>query len=141
MKKLFSEIPRIGSGHIEIKELTENDADALNELVRNDKVYKYLPTFLFERKYEDIHYVIKHLYDECFEESIILGIFAGGVFCGIAEMYGYRDELHKIITASTMTENHASANVLRKNGFDLVVHEASENWGFPLSVKVDKWIR
>lgn len=104
MKKLFSEIPRTGSGHIEIKELTENDADALNELARNDKVYKYLPTFLFERKYEDIHYVIKHLYDECFEESIILGIFAGGVFCGIAEMYGYRDELHKISVGYRLSE-------------------------------------
>ncbi len=176
MKKLFSEIPYIKGRRILLKKITEADAEALSSLVRSDAVYKYLPTFLFERKYDDIHYAIRRLYDECLEESIILGIFMGGDFCGIAEFYGYRDELHKIsvgyrlseefwgngiasetlslmidylytqtdieiITASSMVENLASANVLRKNGFELVVHEASEDWGFDHPAIVDKWIR
>ena len=176
MKKLFSEIPYIEGRRIVLKKLTEPDADALHELVKSESVYKYLPTFLFERKYDDILYVIKHLYDECFKESIILGIFMNGKFCGLAEMYGYREEYHKIsvgyrlsehfwgkgiatealslmvsylysetdieiITASTMVENQASANVLINNGFDLVVHKASEDWGYALPSKVDKWIR
>ena len=34
--------------------------------------------------------VIRHLYDECFKESIILGVFMEGDFCGLAEIYGYR---------------------------------------------------
>ena len=176
MKKLFSEIPYIQSDRLTLKMLTEEDADALHEFVNSDVVYKYLPTFLFERKYEDINYVIRHLYDECLKESIILGIFCDGEFCGLAEMYGFRDEYHKIsigyrlsehfwgkgiasealsmmidylynetdieiITASTMVENIASARVLRKNGFDLVVHGVDEDWGYDAPTIVDKWIR
>lgn len=176
MKKLFTEIPYISGKGLILKEITRSDADALRAFVKSKNVYRYLPTFLFEQKYDDVGYVINHLYDECFKESIILGIYTDGHFCGIAEFYGYRDEYHKIsvgyrlsesfwgrgiatqtlslmvdylynetdteiITASTMVENQASANVLKKNGFDLVVHSASEDWGFDNPVIVDKWIR
>ncbi len=183
MKKLFSEIPYIEGDRLVIRRITADDAPALRELVGNEAVYRYLPTFLFEKKYEDIGYVTDHLYDECFRESIILGIFlkSGGdrgkeEFCGIGEMYGFRDEIHKIsvgyrllerfwgqgiasealglmtgylynetdieiITASTMIENLASAKVLRKNGFDLVVHAVPEDWGYEEPAITDKWIR
>ena len=176
MKKLFSEIPFIQNDRLTLKRLTEADADALQEMVSSDVVYKYLPTFLFERKYDDIDEVIRHLYDECWKESIILGIFCDEKFCGLAEMYGFRDEYHKIsvgyrlserfwgrgiatealsmmvdylyretdieiITASTMVENIASACVLKKNGFELVVHGVEEDWGYDTPTVVDKWIR
>ena len=147
-KKLFSEIPYIDGGDVILRQLTQEDAPALKEMVDSPKVYRYLPTFLFEKKYDDIHYVIDHLYDECFEESIILGIFvsedilsgdkpvsempacekpaceksacektaAGSdaegkgarcesyVFCGLAEMYGFRDDAHKISIGLRTTE-------------------------------------
>lgn len=178
MKKLFSEIPYIEGDSIVLHEITGGDADSLRELTENEKVYRYLPTFLFEKKYESIEYVIDHLYDECFRESIILGIYLKDdeTFCGIAEMYGFRDEIHKIsvgyrllerfwgqgiaskalglmvdylynetdieiITASTMIENHGSARVLEKNGFDLVVYAVPEDWGYEEPVIADKWIR
>lgn len=152
------------------------DMSGLQELVDSPRVYRYLPTFLFERKYPDVGYVIAHLYDECWKESIILGVYRDGAFCGLAEMYGYRDPIHKIsvgyrllercwgkgiasealrmmidylyhetdieiITASTMVENQASANVLRKNGFQMVVHAADEDWGYEKPTVTDKWIR
>lgn len=174
--KLFSEIPYLKNTRLTLRQLTPADADALKELVDSPDVYRYLPTFLYEKKYPDIHYVIRHLYDECFQESIILGIFEKESFCGLAELYGYRDPIHKIstgyrllkrcwgrgiatealslmvdylysktdieiITASTMVENLASANVLKKNGFDLVVHAAEEDWGYARPVLTDKWIR
>lgn len=176
MKKLFSEIPYVEGERLTLKKIEESDAEALLELVSDPLVYKYLPTFLFERKYPDIHDVIDKLYTECFEESIILGIYLDGSFCGIAEFYGHRDEIHKIsvgyrplrrcwgkgitsetlammikylyeetdieiVTASTMVENKASANVLLKNGFALVLSGASEDWGYPEPTVVDKWIR
>lgn len=186
MKKLFSEIPYIKGDGIVLRKITRDDADSLRELTENGNVYRYLPTFLFEKKYESIEYVIDHLYDECFRESIFLGIYKTdsggevaeekGVFCGIAEMYGFRDEIHKIsvgyrllerfwgqgiapralrlmvrylynetdieiITASTMIENRASARVLEKNGFDLVVHAVPEDWGYEEPTITDKWIR
>lgn len=176
MKKLFSEIPYLKSDRIVLRKLVQSDCAALKKLVNSPDVYRYLPTFLFEKKYEDVSCVISRLYEECFKESIILGVFQGSDFCGLAEMYGYRDEIHKvsvgyrllkefwgqgiatetlhlmidylygetdieIITASTMVENQASASVLKKNGFDLVVHAAEEDWGYEEPTIADKWIR
>ena len=47
----------------------------------------------------------------------------------------------EIITASTMVENKASAAVLTKNDFMLVVHAANEDWGYEQPTVTDKWIR
>ena len=175
-KKLFSEIPHIKGERLVLKEITMADAPALRELTENPRVYRYLPTFLFEKKYPDAETVISRLYDECWRDSVILGIYAGETFCGLAELYGYREPIHKIsvgyrltercwgkgiasealrmmidylynrtdieiITASTMVENLASARVLRKNGFSLVVHAADEDWGYEGPTLTDKWIR
>lgn len=95
MKKLFSEIPYIKSERLILRKIEETDATDLSELTQSPNVYRYLPTFLFEQKYEDIHYVIRRLYDECFKESIILGVFMEDEFCGLAEIYGYRENTHK----------------------------------------------
>ncbi len=120
--------------------------------------------------------MINHLYDICLKESLILGVFLDGSFCGLAEVYGYRAPLLKasvgyrllpqfwgqgiatemlglltgyilketdveIITASTMIENKASAQVLKNNGFRHVAHSIPENWGYADPVLTDKWIR
>ena len=172
----FSEIPYLKSSRITLRAVMDSDAAGLKELVDSPQVYRYLPTFLFEKKYPDIHDVIRRLYDECARESLILGIFENGFFCGLAELYGYRGPIHKIsvgyrllercwgrgiatealgllveylytrteieiITASTMLENQASAKVLMKNGFTLVVHGAGEDWGYEKETIADKWIR
>ena len=180
MKKLFEEIPRLEDARVLLKRVEARDAEGLAELTENDRVYRYLPTFLFERKYPDVHEVIPRLYTECFRnrESIILGAYLkeDGQFCGLAEMYGYRADMHKvsigyrllercwgrglasaaaglmvdylyaetdveIITASTMVENQASANVLRKNGFALTAAAVPEDWGYPQPTIADKWFR
>ena len=176
MKKLFTEIPYIKGDRLIIRKMEEKDAEGLQELVDSPAVYRWLPTFLCERKYRDVHRVIEHLYDECRQESLILGICLEEGFCGLMELYGYKDEIHKIsvgyrllerywgqgiatealgmmvdwlgretdieiITASTMVENAASAGVLRKNGFDQVVHAVGEDWGYSTPTLADKWIR
>lgn len=96
MKTLFREIPYIKRGDLELKKLTEADADALQAMVKDPLVYRYLPTFLYEQKYDDIFYVIRNLYDECLEESLILGVFCAKEFCGLVELYGYRPDIKKI---------------------------------------------
>ena len=110
---LFSEIPTLESDRLVIRPLTQADADGLQEMVSSESVYRYLPTFLFEKKYDDVHEVISRLYTECLQESMILGVFvkapspgaaedsSGGPpvkqeFCGLAEMYGYREQIHKV---------------------------------------------
>ena len=55
--------------------------------------------------------------------------------------YLYNETDIEIITASTMIENIASARVLGKNGFDLVVHAVPEDWGYEEPTITDKWIR
>ena len=97
-KKPFSEIPRLEGGRLLLSRITHGDADALAGLARSEAVYRYFPTFLYEQKYPDIHRVIDGLYAECLEESLILGVFLRdeGRFCGLAEMYGFRDPIHKI---------------------------------------------
>ena len=176
MKRLFSEIPCLRGERVALRRLTAADADDLRELTENKKVYRYLPTFLYENKYDDKSYVIEHLYDECIKESLILGVFVDDGFCGLAEIYGYRAPLLKasvgyrllescwgkglatetlgilvkylleetdikIITASTMVENQASANVLKKNGFRHLTYTVFENWGYAKPILTEKWIR
>ena len=106
MKKLFSEIPYLQGRRLILKQIEDADADSLRELVGNPMVYRYLPTFLFERKYPDIHDVIHRLYTECFQESIILGIYLDGALCGLGEMYGFRDAIHKISAGYRLKEEY-----------------------------------
>lgn len=176
MKKLFSEIPYIEGSRLILKKVEAENKDALDELRHDPEVYRLLPTFLFEQQYDDIDYVIGHLYDEALEESVILGIYEENAFCGLAEFYGYRPAVHKIsigyrllercwgrgiasetvkmmadylfdetdiriISASTLPENRASAAVLRKNGFLNYVSGAPEDWGYRRPLPTDKWVR
>ena len=104
MKKLFSEIPYIEGNRVVLRQITQDDVLAMRELADSDVIYRYLPTFLFEKKYDSMEYVIDHLYDECFRESIILGIYMNDEFCGIAEMYGYREPIHKISVGYRLLE-------------------------------------
>ena len=61
--------------------------------------------------------------------------------CGMMIDYLYNETDIEIITASTMVENQASARVLTKNGFQMVVHAVDEDWGFERPTVADKWIR
>lgn len=168
--------PLLMSGRLVLRRLEQADSDALRELTDDPLVYRYLPTFLYEKQDPDLSHVLDGLYGECLRESVILGIFCEGTFAGLMELYGYRPELRKIsvgyrlltrfwgkgiatealqlavrylyeeagieiITASTMVENRASANVLRKNGFTLVVSGVGEDWGYEEPTISDKWIR
>ena len=175
MDGLFPLPPRLSENGILLRPLESGDAADLERLTESEAVYRYLPSFLYEKKYPDIHRVISGLYTEGLKESLILGVFQEGLFRGLAEVYGYRAPINKvsvgyrfleeawgrglatsalrmlidellnvrkieIITASTMTENHASARVLQKNGFILVNHAVDEDWGFPDPTPADKWI-
>ena len=109
MTKLFDEIPRLEDERIVLRRLEYADADGLYKLARSEIVYRYLPTFLFEQKYDDVRVVIDRLYAECFraKESLILGVFLkdGGAFCGLGEFYGFKDALHKTCVGYRLLED------------------------------------
>ena len=200
-KKVFDEVPYLTNGRVTVKRVGPEDAAGLAELTGNDNVYRYLPTFLYEKQSDDMDALIRDMYGEVFrnKESLLMGVYLngeatgdqnGGVpgglndaapdgkmeFCGLAEFYGFRDPVHKIslgyrlierfwgrgiasdvvallvdylynetdteiITASTLPGNAGSARVLEKNGFDLVVKDSDEDWGFGGMTPTDKWIR
>lgn len=99
--KLFREYPVLSDGHIVIKKITKDDAVALSEMTGEVNVYKYLPAFLYELKYDDIYKVIECMHGECFltKQNLLLGIHpenAKGCFAGIAEVYNYQEEQCKV---------------------------------------------
>ena len=108
--KLFDEIPFLENEHITLKKIEDEDAGALEKMTRSDRVYRYLPTFLFEQKYVDKQYVIRQLYEDCFQrkEAIFLGIYprTDGAFCGILELYGFKDYIHKISIGYRLSEEY-----------------------------------
>ena len=110
MKKLFDEIPYMDHDRLVLKKLEKTDSEALLELIRSEPVYRYLPSFLFERQFgDDMHEMIRELYFECFEqkESLILGVYLkdGMRFCGLAEYYGYKDAIHKTCLGYRLMES------------------------------------
>ena len=98
MKKLFPEPPVLTGGRLCLKPLSLSDADNLRVLVREESVYRYLPTFLFEKKYNQPEDVLLRLYDEGLDDSLILGIFMENRFRGLIEVYSYRAPIHKAST-------------------------------------------
>lgn len=125
--------------------------------------------------YDDKEYVISKLYDECLEKSLFLGVYCGGEFCGLTEIYGYQAESREVsigirllksywgkgiafetltvmldyllketdirnVSASTMSENKASAKVLKSFGFECVARGVKVDWGFDSLTLSDKWI-
>ena len=98
--KLFEEIPRFGNDDILIRQLKPSDIPYLDEMTSDPRVYRFLPTFLFEKQYTDLPKMISDLYGECFssKESLILAVEdkCSRSFCGLAEFYGFKDSLHKV---------------------------------------------
>lgn len=105
-KKLFSEIPQLTGEGVALGPVTEADAPALQDLMDNERVYRFLPTFLFEQQCADARDAIARLYGEPYErkESLILGVREAGEFCGLAEFYGLRDDAHKISVGYRLRE-------------------------------------
>ena len=95
MSLLFPDQPVLKGERICIRPLVASDAPDLAKLTKEEEVYRYLPTYLFEKKYPDTKDVIEKLYTEGLVDSLIMGVFMENRFCGLAEVYGYRGYIHK----------------------------------------------
>ena len=95
MRGLFPEPPILRSSRLLLRPLELPDARDLLHLTRQEIVYRYLPTYLYEKQSGDMEAVIRGLYRDGLEDSLILGVFQNGQFCGLAEVYGYRAPIFK----------------------------------------------
>ena len=97
--KLFDEIPELDDGYLTIKKIEEKDADVLEEMSRNENVRAFLPTFLFEYRFQDKKEAVREMYGDIFlsRESLLLGIFLKNEdrMAGVCEIYNYDPNWNK----------------------------------------------
>lgn len=108
---LYDEMPYLEGNRIILREFVKSDARALCEIANNKNVYKYLPTFLYEQKYEDKEYVIENMKKECFDtkESIIFAVCLKENInncIGIGEIYNYEVEKEKASVGYRLNEQY-----------------------------------
>lgn len=128
---LFTEWPYMEDEMIAIHQMSDTDADALLKMCNETEVYRYVPMFLFEQKYENKHEVIAKIQEECFDtkESILMGVYLKetGEFTGIAEFYAYEEGRRKVSIGLRLMQEywgrgiakHAEALMIR-----YLLHEA-----------------
>ena len=98
--ELFESYPVLEDELIIIRRLSQEDAPRLGTIARNRRIYRFLPTFLYEQSNPDPVYVIEHMHEDCFltRQSIILGVYLKkepDVLEGLAEIYNYDERKQK----------------------------------------------
>lgn len=116
MKKLFDEIPYLEGESLILKKITENDREALHELSHSNTVYRYEPTYLIEKQYDDMDCLIRDLYGVYFKEkkNLFLGVFLRedpAELCGLAEFYDYREHLHIVSIGVRLREKYWKSGI------------------------------
>ena len=97
---LFDEIPEIKGERVILRKFEPADAQQLEEMTEEEDIYRFEPSFLYERKYADKEQAITEMYEECFrkKESLLLAICKKDrpeELIGIAEFYNYEPEKQK----------------------------------------------
>lgn len=130
MKELFETPPVLCGKSLVLRPLVPSDEEALRRLTQEAEVYRYLPTFLFEKKYEPAE-AIQRLYDEGLEESLILGVFREERFCGLAEVYGYRKPINKASVGYRLLKEAWGKGIATET-CGIMVRELLENRGIEI---------
>lgn len=131
MRELFPLPPTLRGDRLLLRPLEASDAADLLRLTRQEKVYRYLPTYLFEKQNDDMDAVIRGLYRECLEDSLILGVFREDRFRGLAEIYGYRAPICKASVGYRLLEE-AWGQGIATEALRLLVEELLTNRGIEI---------
>lgn len=130
MAELFHEPAVLKGKTLTLRPLVLSDEQDLHALTQQEAVYRYLPTFLFEKKYEPSQ-VISRLYDEGLKDSLILGVFQENCFCGLAEIYGYRAPIRKASVGYRLLQEVWGKGIATE-ALDLLVQELLVNRGIEI---------
>ena len=130
MSLLFPDQPVLKGERICIRPLVAPDAPDLAKLTK-EEVYRYLPTYLFEKKYPDTRNVIEKLYTEGLVDSLIMGVFMENRFCGLAEVYGYRGYIHKASVGYRFLKEEWGKGIATE-ALNLMIKELIDNRGIEI---------
>lgn len=111
MGQLFETFPLLESEMLTIRKMTENDVDALSEITNNDRVYQYIPPFLYKKSRGNLLAAIRNLGGRDFEKkkSIIAGIYLRtepGKLIGLAEVFDYKKRISQVTIGYRINENY-----------------------------------
>jgi len=100
MIKLFDEIPEMKNERVLLRPIERKDLPALSEMTGDPEVYRFLPTFLYEQKYDDKNLMLDRMEEECIrtKDTILLAVCPADeqdTFMGIAEIYNYEPQKEK----------------------------------------------
>lgn len=114
--QLFDEMPYLEGERLILREFEASDAPALNAFSHNEGIYKFLPTFLYEQKYDEAAVAIEHMRAECFDtrESLLLAVCLKETpndMIGIAEAYNLGDEGHKVSIGVRLSPEYWSQGI------------------------------
>ena len=123
--RLFPDPPVLTGDKICLRPLTTSDTEGLRKLTSQEEVYRMLPAFLFERKYEPAE-VIRRLEKREQKESLFLGIFAEDRFCGLAEFYGFQALIRKVGFGYRLLQEEWNMGYAHEV-LDLIVRELFDN--------------
>lgn len=101
MQDLYEKFPRIITGEILIRQLSEADADALFPVFSNDNMFRYIPDFLHTEDKEILRNAICHMNGRDFQERrwIVSGIFLREKpeeAVGTVELFGYSKDVNVV---------------------------------------------
>lgn len=130
MKLLFETPPVLKGESLTLRPLEASDEDGLKRLTQQEIVYRFLPTFLFEKKYE-VPETILRLYEEGLKDSLILGVFQKDDFCGLAEIYGYRAPANKASVGYRLLSEKWGKGIATE-ALGLLVQELLKNKGIEI---------
>ena len=131
MRELFPDLPVLQGGRLCLRPLDYPDAADLFRLTRQEKVYRYLPTYLYEKQSGDMNAVIHGMYRKGLDDSLILGIFRTGQFCGLAEVYGYRAPIRKASVGYRLLEETWGQGIATE-ALHLLLEELLSNRGIEI---------
>lgn len=106
---LFDEFPYLQDDFIVIRKMEEPDVDALLEITGNERIYRYIPHFLFRKSRNSLLTAIRNLGGRDFDKQryIMPGIYLRDEpdrLIGLAQMFDYRRRANSMTVGYIVNE-------------------------------------
>lgn len=120
-----NEFPR--EPFIYLRPIRESDKDDIQRMMNDDKVYKYVPTFVPEKKYKTAEEFIHNAYYDVLKVSCILAIIEVSDiglehFCGFLELYSFKEIKNEVYIGLRLARDSWGNNIAERVLSILIPH-------------------